>query len=102
MKIRVVEAELTRSTELLGYLGIFLIFSRKMDPYCQITYNKQVLTTNKVKKGGKHPVWDQVSGFISITYQEFMIPINESDGEIFINVMDDDILRDDLVSLFFY
>ena len=30
-----------------------------------------------------------------------MIPINESEGEIFINVMDDDILRDDLVRLLF-
>ena len=49
LRLTVIEAKLTRDTELFG----------KMDPYCVITYRDTVLKTKVIEKGGKTPKWNE-------------------------------------------
>ena len=48
LKLKIVEATLTRDTELIG----------KMDPYCEILYNHKTYTTSVQDNAGQNPKWD--------------------------------------------
>lgn len=58
ISIRVVEANLTRDTELFA----------KMDPYAKISCGAHSWTTRVHEKGGKKPKWNEVSGDVSDNY----------------------------------
>ena len=49
IKITIVEADLTRDTELIG----------KMDPCCILKFKGQKLKTATHKSGGKKPRWNK-------------------------------------------
>jgi len=51
--IRPIEAKLFRDVE----------FFKKMDPYCLVSFGDSIVKGTICKKGGKHPVWDDIVVF---------------------------------------
>ncbi|TNV81761.1 hypothetical protein FGO68_gene14942 [Halteria grandinella] len=81
IRIEIIEAKLTRDTETFG----------KMDPYVELTYDKDPklsLKTKTINEGGKNVKWNET----------FTIALkSEEEGQITLKVMDEDIGYSDLV-----
>ena len=77
LALTVVEAKLTRDTEVVG----------KMDPYCVMTLRGQKYRSNTIDSAGKNPKWNQT----------FDISILDTRDEMIITVMNEDVMSDDKV-----
>ena len=77
LSVTVVEAKLTRNTELMG----------NMSPYCTLTHKGKKLKTKVMDYAGKTPVWND----------EFQFPVENINEEIFVRVWDQDMLSSDAV-----
>lgn len=75
--ISIIRGRLIRDTELLG----------EMDPFVQIQYGSEILTTNVIANGGKNPEWNQ----------QYEIPILSLDDLIRFACLDKDVIADDMV-----
>ena len=77
--LTVVEAKLTRNTEMFG----------KMDPFVKLKIGGNTFTT-KVKDGaGKNPVWNQ----------QFTVAVPDSNGDITLECYDEDVMSNDTVGV---
>ena len=79
LRLTLVDATLTHSTE----------FFAKMDPYVTITVAGFRVKSKVIKKGGKHPVWNETMD----------IKIRDIDEVIQIHVLDLDMTKSDLIGL---
>ena len=77
LRIEVIEARLTRDTEAVG----------QMDPYCVIETGEQKFQTRILEGAGKTPKWNQA----------FNIEVKDTDDDISIKVLDEDVRNDDVV-----
>lgn len=77
LKIRVIEARLTRDTEIFG----------KMDPYATLQIREQVHRTRVLDNAGKTPKWEQI----------FEIDVKYIGDDITVKVLDEDVRSSDLV-----
>ena len=75
--MKVLEARLTRDTELFD----------KMDPYCVLNYKGKKIQTRVHEGGGKTPKWNE----------EFTIMLEDNGGELQVIIMDSDMVTDDTV-----
>jgi len=74
-----IEANITRNTELIG----------KMDPYCLFHVGDQKIKGQVCKKGGKHPMWEDIIS-VPVTNQPICT----------VDIKDKDILLDDKIGTF--
>ena len=58
-----------------------------MDPFVQIQYGSEILTTNVIANGGKNPEWNQ----------QYEIPVHSFDDLIYFACLDKDVISDDMV-----
>ena len=77
MRIKVIEAKLTRDTELFS----------KMDPFCEIKYSGKKYRTKVKEEAGKKPKWNE----------EFQFKITDISSQFTITVFDEDMTTNDLV-----
>lgn len=75
---------------LLTYLWwIINSFNRKMDPYVVVKFNGRTYKTRVHQSGGKQPRWGD----------EFELPVEALSDEVYFDVMDEDVGKDDRVGL---
>jgi len=77
LRVEVVEARLTRDTEMFG----------KMDPYCVISLGEQKFRTRVLDGAGKTPKW----------HQAFEFDVVSGSDHVSVQVFDEDVGKDDIV-----